>query len=344
MLRLSTRKENIEETTGTTMRRWIHALLILVVMTVMPIAACCGAEIIRVAVQKTGTFAWELSVIRAHHLDEKADLSIQLVELASPEAGKIALRAGNADIIVSDWLWVSRERGLNAKLKFYPYSSALGAVMVPAASSIRSLGDLKGRKLAVAGGPIDKNWLMLQAALKQDGIDLKTESTIVYGAPPLLTAKTLSGEMDATVNYWNFCAALEAKGFRRLAGIEDILPRLGAKGRISLIGYVFDEGWASANGDAISRFIAITRAAKKLLADSDVEWETIAPLVGTSDPAVLRVYRDRYREGIPSRPIAEEEADARVLYRVLASIGGRELVGPGAEIDPGTYYRGLPGD
>ena len=32
--------------------------------------------------------------------------------------------------------------------------------------------------------------------------------------------------------------------------------------------------------------------------------------------------------GIPRRPVADEEADARVLYRVLAAIGGRELVGP----------------
>ena len=57
-----------------------------------------------------------------------------------------------ADVIVSDWLWVSRERGLGAKLTFYPYSSALGAVMVPNSSTIRTLADLKGRKLAVAGG------------------------------------------------------------------------------------------------------------------------------------------------------------------------------------------------
>ena len=132
-------------------------------------------------------------MVRAHGLDKQANLSIQVVELASPEAGKIALRAGNADIIVSDWLWVSRERTLGAKLTFYPYSSALGAVMVPASSPIRTLADLKGRKLAVAGGPIDKNWLLLRASMKQDGIDLKSESTIVYGAPSLLAAKVRFG-------------------------------------------------------------------------------------------------------------------------------------------------------
>src|SRR6202171_5592867 len=303
-----------------------------------------AAETIRLAVQKTGTFAWELAVIRAHGLDRQATLTMEVSELASPEAGKDALRGGAADVIVSDWLWVSRERGLGAKLTFYPYSSALGAVMVQDSSSIRTLADLKGRKLAVAGGPIDKNWLLLRASMKQDGIDLKSESTIVYGAPPLLAAKTLSGEMDATVNYWNFCAALEAKGFRRLTGIEDLLPKLGAKGRTAMIGYVFDEGWASANRDAVARFIAMTRGAKEILATSDAEWEKIAPLTGAADAATLRAYRDRYRGGIPRRPIADEEADARVLYRVLADIGGRELVGPAQELEPGTFYHAIAGD
>ena len=326
------------------MKPFVRMLLAAIALSAAQIATCGAADAIRVAVQKTGTFGWELAVIRAHGLDTQANLSVRLVELASPEAGKIALRAGSADIIVSDWLWVSRERGLGAKLTFYPYSSALGAVMVPDSSPIRALADLKGKKLAVAGGPIDKNWLLLQAWLKQDGIDLKSESTIMYGAPPLLTAKTLGGEMDAALNYWNFCAVLEAKGFRRVAGIEDLLPKLGAKGRTAMIGYVFDEKWASANQDAVARFIAITRKAKELLSTSDAEWERIAPLTGPPDPATLRAYRDRYREGIPRRPIADEEADARILYRVLAAIGGRELVGPAQDLDSGTFYHAIPGD
>ncbi|HEY0566566.1 MAG TPA: ABC transporter substrate-binding protein, partial [Xanthobacteraceae bacterium] len=258
-----------------------------------------ATETIRLAAQKTGTFAWELDVIRTHGLDKKADLAIAVSELASPEAGKIALRGGSADIIISDWLWVSRERGLGARLKFYPYSSALGAVMVRNESPIRTLADLKGRKLAVAGGPIDKNWLLLRASMKQNGIDPKSEATIAYGAPPLLAEKTVSGEMDATVNYWNFCAALEAKGFRRLTGIEDLLPTFGAKGRTAMLGYVFDEGFVNANRDAVARFIAVTREAKEILANSDAEWERIAKLTGAPDAATLHAYRDRYREGIP---------------------------------------------
>ncbi|WP_424629837.1 ABC transporter substrate-binding protein [Bradyrhizobium sp. SYSU BS000235] len=298
---------------------------------------------VRLAIQKTGTVAWELAVIRTHGLDKRADLNIAVTELASPEAGKIALRGGSADVIIADWLWVSRERQLGTKLVFYPYSSALGAVMVPASSSIRTFDDLKGRKLAVAGGAIDKNWILLQAAMKLDGIDIKSEANVVFGAPPLLAAKTASGEMDAALNYWNFSAALEAKGFRRIGGIENILPKLGAKGPTAMIGYVFNERWADKNRDLIARYIAVTRQAKEILATSDEEWEKIAPITAAPDRATLRTYRDRYREGIPRRSIAEEQEDARVLYKVLAETGGTDLVGPARELDPGTFYRAIPG-
>src|SRR5438132_7261619 len=112
-----------------TMTFFVRILLATVVSVAL--GTCCSAEALRVATQKTGTFAWELAVVRAHGLDKQANLTIEVLELASPEAGKIALRAGNADIMVSDWLFVSRERALGTKLMFYPYSSALGAVMVP---------------------------------------------------------------------------------------------------------------------------------------------------------------------------------------------------------------------
>jgi NitT/TauT family transport system substrate-binding protein len=317
------------------------------------VAAAClfadaaAADAVRLAVQRTGTLAWELDVIRAHGLDRAANLTIAVTELAAPEAGKIALRGGSVDIIVSDWLWVARERSLGARLVFHPYSAAIGAVMVPAAAAarapIRSLADLKGRKLAVAGGAIDKSWLLLQAAAKQDGIDLSKEATVVYGAPALLAEKTLQGEMDATLNYWNFCAALEAKGFRRLVGIEDVLPRLGATGRAAMLGYVFDESWATKNADTVPRFIDVTRKAKDILATSDAEWERIARLVGAPDAAALTTYRDRYREGIPRRPIDAEEADARTLFGVLATHGGRSLVGGATALDPGTFFRARHG-
>jgi NitT/TauT family transport system substrate-binding protein len=299
---------------------------------------------IRLAVQRTGTLAWELDVIRAHGLDRKLDLAIETVELASTEAGKIALKGGSADLMLSDWLWVARERSLGDGLVFYPSSTTLGAVMAPAQSPIRAVADLKGRKLAVAGGPLDKSWLLLQAFARRSGVDLKREATIVYGAPPLLSQKALQGESDATLTFWNFCADLESKGQRRAIGMDHVMKGLGAQGPVAIVGYTFDGAWAARNRSTVDRFLDATRQAKDILAASSNEWQRLAPRIGVSDASALAIYRQRYGEGIVRRPLAEEEADARALYRVLAEIGGAELVGPARELAAGTFYRPATGE
>ena len=318
--------------------RQLLAFFTAFLISLQVVTVASAADRIRIAAQKTGTLAWELDIIKAHGLDKEAGLDIQAVELASTEAGKIALRSGSADLIVSDWLWVARERALGDTLVFYPYTSQIGAVMVPVDSPLAGLADLKGKKLAIAGGPLDKSWLMLQAIARRDGLDLKTQAAIVYGAPPLLSQKALQRENDATLTFWNFCAELEGKGLRRGIDMEAIEKRLGASGPVAMLGYAFDAGWAAKNKSAVARFLDVAAKAKDILANSEDEWQRLAPRIGVSDKAGLEIYRRRYSEGIPRRPIRDDERDAIGLYRVLAEVGGTELVGPARELDKGTFY------
>ena len=302
-------------------------------------AAVAKADRIRVAVQKTGTLAWELDVIKRHGIERKLDLIIDTLELASTEAGKVALKGGSVDLILSDWLWVARERSLGDTLAFYPASTALGAVMTPAQSSIRSVLDLKDKKLAIAGGPLDKSWLLLQAFALRAGIDLRKQAVIVYGAPPLLSQKALQGETDATLTYWNFCAELENRGFSRALAMENVIRGLGAKGPVAIVGYAFDGNWASRNTSTVERFLAAVHQAKEVLAGSETEWQRLAPKLRLSDASAVAIHRQRYSEGVLRRPLTEEEADARALYLVLADIGGTQLVGAARALPPGTFYR-----
>jgi len=294
---------------------------------------------IRVAAQKTGTFAWELDVIANRGLDKAADVTIETAEFASPQAAELALLAGQVDIIISDWLYVSRTRSLGERLTFYPYSSAIGAIMTPPSSAIANLSDLKGKTLAVAGGPLDKSWLIVQGAALRDGLDLKSEASIVYGAPSLLAAKARQGEFAASLNFWNFCAELEAEGYRRLVGVEELAMKLGASGPLTNLGYVFDEDWARRNEPVLTRFLEMTRKAKDILAGTAEEWERLKPKMNLQGAGALAVLRQRYGQGIPRRAVEAEEADARTLYALLARLGGAELVGKASELDPGTFFK-----
>jgi NitT/TauT family transport system substrate-binding protein len=312
--------------------------LAIIATATLAISSAFAADRIRIAAQRTGTLAWELEILKVHGLDRQADINIETTELASTEAGKVALESGSVDLMLSDWLWVSRERALGDDVVFYPYSNALGAVMVPANSPIRGIADLKGKKLAVAGGPLDKSWLLLRALARRSNIDLKTQADIVYGAPPLLQQKALQGETDATLTFWNFCAELEANGMRRAVAMDDVVKGLGAMGPVAMVGYVFNGNWAQRNRSLLDRFFAATRQAKEILVQSPDEWQRLAPRISASRTSALDVFRQRYLEGIPRRPLGAEVADAKMLYDVLAKIGGVDLVGPARELDPGTFY------
>ncbi len=307
-------------------------------------ASLCGAEParaqrLRIGAQKSGTFAWELAIIKARGLDKDVGLDLDVVDLANTDAGKIAIAGGSVDLVLSDWLWVSRERGLGRRLTFYPYSSAVGAVMANGGGALLSLADLKGKTLGVAGGPLDKSWLLLQAFATRFGLDIGRDAHIVYGAPPLLAEKAAQGELDATLQFWNYCADLELRGFRRIVDMRDVERGLGASGPVAMVGYVFDEDFAAKNAAALARFFAIARQAKEILAADAGEWPKIMALIGQKDPSAVALYRKRYSDGVPRRAISDEEADARVLFKRLAETGGATLVGPSATLDPGTYYK-----
>ncbi|WP_244487642.1 MULTISPECIES: ABC transporter substrate-binding protein [unclassified Aureimonas] len=320
---------------------WKTAAL-AVALTLAGAQGALAQETVRVGVLKFGTVNWELDAMKRNGLDAKHGISVEVQPYAGEDATAVALQGGAVDMIVSDWLWVSRMRAEGVPYVFAPYSTSVGSIMVPKDSPIRALSDLKDKRLGVAGGPLDKNWLLIQALARREGkIDLAEEADIAYAAPPLLAEKARQGELDAVLIFWNYAARLEAAGFRELVSGEEAAGAAGASGPVAAIGYVFPEGFAKAHPAAVEGFLAASRETKALLATSDAEWTALAPLVRAEDEATLRTLRDRYRRGIPARPVAEEEKDAERLYRTLRAIGSEKLVGRGEVLDPGTYWAGL---
>jgi len=229
------------------MRLIVRKFIAALALSVSACLACSAeaADHLRISTQKTGTVTWEIALMKARGLDKAADLEIETTELASTDAGKVALEGGAADMIVSDWLWVARERGLGDKLLFTPYSSALSAVMAPKDSPIR--GSRRQVDLRRWRAPIDKSWLLLRAAALRKGLDLVKSARFSYGAPPLIAEKLAQGETDMALEFWNFCADLETRGIRRAIEMADVEKALGASGQVAMTCYVFSESFAAAH-------------------------------------------------------------------------------------------------
>jgi NitT/TauT family transport system substrate-binding protein len=300
-----------------------------------------AAEKVKIGVLKFGTVSWVLDTIQRNGLDKAEGIELDVVPLASTQATTVGLQGGSVDIIATDWLWVSLERSGGADFTFAPFSTALGSIMVSANSPIKTLSDLKGKKIGVAGGPIDKSWLLMVAyALRTANLDLRTETTQEFGAPPLLTERAKQGAIDAVLDFWPYAARLEAQGFKQLIDVEDVVPELGAKGEVAMVGYVFSESWAKEHQAAVEGFLRAAAKADELLATSNEAWEQLRPLMQAEDQATFEALRRRYREGIPERSTAENEADAKVLYQFVREYGGEKLVGPETDLAPGTFWRG----
>lgn len=289
-------------------------------------AVAHAAGHVRLGTLKYGTVQWVAETIRHDHLDFARGFALRTVMLANNDAGRIALMAGAADVVVSDWLFVGAERARGTKLCFAPFSNATGGVMVSASSPIHALPDLKGKRLGVAGGPIDKSWIIVQAAGRKQGIDLAQAANVVYGAPPLLNAKLQQGELDAALTYWNFAARLEATGAREAVSVTDCLRVLGIPGPLTLVGFVFHEDWANRHRVAIDGLLSAATDADRVLAESAAAWRPVRPLMQAPDDALFNSLRRRFIAGIPHETAEQERAMADKVLQILRQTGGARAV------------------
>jgi NitT/TauT family transport system substrate-binding protein len=293
---------------------------------------------LRIGVIEGGTVSWELDVIKRRGLDVAEGLSIEVMPMAGKQATDVALLGGAVDAVVTDWLWVARQRAAGRDFVFVPYSKSVGGLMVAADSPIRTLADLKGARIGVAGGPVDKSWLLMRALAKQrHGLDLTADAEAVFGAAPLIHSQALSGGVDAALNFWNWLAKLDAKGFRAVATVAEASEALGLDPETPLLGYVIRGEALAANPGAADALLRASRAAKRALAADDGEWAALRPMMNAADDAEFGALVAGFRAGIPAEAPVDEAAAAK-LWRFLGEIGGPELIGDVTELPPGVFH------
>ncbi|WP_022949281.1 ABC transporter substrate-binding protein [Methylohalobius crimeensis] len=335
---LKTRSERPRKFAPHRRRPWLY----LAALMCLPFSAHAAASQLTIGALAYGTLNWELTVVEREGLDKQHGFDLKIRELANPQAGRIALQSGSADLIVTDWLWVARQRNRGSDFTVIPYSLTHGALVVPPESPIRSIRDLAGRRLGIAGGALDKNWLLLQALAQQrHQLNLAEDSRPVFGAPPLLSQQLLRGRMDALLTYWHYAAPLEAKGYRRLLTGGDLLEALDVTPPIPTLGYVFRQTFAERAPDTVEAFWNTAFQAKQAICTDDRVWSYIAPMTGSEDSDVQALLRRRYCEGrLQSWGERELQAAAK-LYRLLHRIGGEQLTGPAEELPEGTFWPGF---
>ncbi|WP_254702941.1 ABC transporter substrate-binding protein [Roseovarius sp. THAF8] len=292
---------------------------------------------IRAATLKIGTVNWELQTIVDEGLDEKHGFTLDIQPYADNGATRIAVEGGEADMAVADWIWVARQRAAGKPYVFIPYSRAVGGVVVPAASTAETLADLAAQKLGIAGGPLDKSWLILRAyAAQAYDLDLEAETEQVYGAPPLIFRTALDGGLAGAINYWHYLAKMKAAGMRELISVDTAARELGLDPETPLLGYYFKEDFLSESPDLAQSFFEASREAKTLLMSSDDIWQDLRPMMNADSDAEFEQLRTDWIAGIPARKPIDKDA-AQAFLSLMHDLGGAELVGQADTLPDGLF-------
>ena len=304
--------------------------------------AVCAEETLVLGLQESGTALWEIEAIHALGLDDKYGVTLEIRPLADSRAGQIALQAGAVDVILSDFTWVSAQRHLGSDFTLVPHSLAVGGLIVPADSEIEAVEDLAGKTIGVAGGPVDKSFVVLQAYYAA-----VTDSTLIddaqarFGAPPLVNELLASGGVDAGLNFWHWNARAKAAGMREVISVAGMFEGLGLSAPPPLLGWTFSESVAAQKGDAFQAFLDASFEAKAALLSDDAVWEELAPVMGAADDRALFVQlRDGYRAGIVEAYDPDDTELAELTFGLLAEFGGPDVVGEQTELAPGTFWEG----
>lgn len=301
-------------------------------------AAFAQETSLRIATQVSGTVNWELTTIAANGFDKANGFAMVVQDVAAGPAAQVAFQGGEADMIVSDWLWVARMRAEGNDYVFIPYSKAVGALMVKSDSPAQTLTDMKGKKIGIAGGPVDKSWLILRAYAQSQGFDLQGETEQVFGAPPLIFETALNGETDGAINFWHFNAKAEAAGFRPLMTVSEAALALGLSDQTPLLGYVVKGEFLRAHPEIVQGFAAASRAAKDMLATDDTAWEALRPMMNAKSDAQFEALKAGFRAGIPAPGPVDEEAAAKML-EIMATLGGEDLMGKTTSLPEGVFVQ-----
>ena len=97
---------------------------------------------VKVGVLKWGTANWELKTLLDKKLDNKNKYKLEVVGLANKNASATALQGGEVDVILTDYIWVNRQRAEGADFAFVPHSLTVGGLIASPDSGIVNVSDL----------------------------------------------------------------------------------------------------------------------------------------------------------------------------------------------------------
>jgi ABC-type nitrate/sulfonate/bicarbonate transport system substrate-binding protein len=307
--------------------RLIAALVMAAVATLAP--AVHAADVkgdgskVRVIFNPAGTNSFPASVMQKFNLGPKYGFELQLIPANTTQAQVTALQSGAAEVAVLDWLDISRLKNAGVNMVGIAPFLRFGAdfFVVPASSTIKNFGDLKGKKVGTYSRTT-LNWVVARAVSQQVyKFDIEKESTLQEGAVGLLRGLVENNQVDAALIFNSLTPGLVVSGKGRvLVKITDLINQVGLP-EIPFLLYAIDANYATAHPANTKAFLAAYRESIDILQTNDQVWMDRAVEMKMDEQA-LAIFRGEARTDIMKTFSTTTDVDIRKTFAALLAIAG----------------------
>ncbi len=260
---------------------------------------------------------WPAIVAKEKGFFAEQALDVDFIDSGSSSRSIQQVAAGSAEIGSSSLVDTMRAIGAGASVKVFLNSLAVGTHSLIAAKSIKSVADLKGKRV-MTGGPGDITNLWWQATARHFGLDSAKDVELLFsGSTAARMSALYAGAIEATV-------LSTPQSFKAIAdGFTDLGPVAPYLGEFPMMIWHVNSRWAQDNEKPLLGFVRAHNKAVRYLLDPVNKAETAQMLAkasrSTVDDALKTWEMCREVRGFIADGSITEKAVERVRDTLMAS-------------------------
>jgi NitT/TauT family transport system substrate-binding protein len=247
-----------------------------------------------------GAQQFPLTVMDSQGFAAKHGIKVDPIKVASPEAAYTQFQTDDFQLGLGAWTKAAQMRAAGKHLtNAYGVTGYTNDVLVKSDSPIKSIADLKGKKIGLFGGPGSGTSLLFQVeAEKYFGFDPMKDAKVFYGAPPLLLGQLQKGELDAVLLLDPLISNVMTQGGLRSVGNLAGIWREKTGQNPLLVTVTLNEDWAKKNPEAAKGFVAAFAEAQRYIKTHKEVWPKLAASVGITSQDGIELLRKRTADGL----------------------------------------------
>ena len=257
-------------------------------------AVAAEARKIKLGILQTGSQDFVHDVMEQQKLLQKYNIPYERVPLLNPPALHIMIAEKSVDIGYGGLTAMARARAEGkGTLVIFGIFSPVNALLVPKDSPVKSLADLRGKRVGNFGGPGSATTSIFMAIAKRwHGLDLQRDLELITAPGPALIGLLDRGELAAAL-----MGTTESLRFP-LTGKYRVIMDLSAEwekraGRAPAhVTIATNEDFAKAHPDILKRYLRAYLDAVKYVRGHPEVWADYAKRIKLTEPGAAAALRD----------------------------------------------------